>query len=520
MFARKRFTKAIIFSVVFLLITGICFAAGQNAGVNGKKEMLIVTDFLPESLDPAYLDTQTSLHFTGVIEYLARISSDGKVEPELAKSFRNISSNTWEIKLRPNVKFWSGKMVDAKAVQASLERSRKLSPQAEQILSGVQINVIDNLTLHLITESPNPFLLTNIATSTFLAIHNADAYGDKLNPLDLKAMDTTGFYRVVQFEPREKMVVARFNGYWGKRPKLDRIVFTRIADPQSLVIEALSGKPHIVRSIPPEGVALIKKSKEMKLLQIKNPGITSLYLNTRLPQLADVRVRQAIGWGIDRQEIINLGYDGIGVPAPSWYASNSAYPEAKKTGFIKYDPKRAGQMLDEAGWSMDQTGYRKKNGQTLKLIFITYGIHKAACEAIQSQLKKIGIDIEIQYSKDWGFVITQMKEEKWAAALISEESFSLSDLWRHFATEGDINYSHFDDKIMNRLIENIGNSFDVKTRHNLTLDANKRAFETAILIPVMGPSISLAVNNNVKGYKPHYSRFWEYLVTPDLDLTK
>jgi peptide/nickel transport system substrate-binding protein len=351
-----------------------------------------------------------------------------------------------------------------------------------------------------------------------LAIHNTDFYGDQANPFDINVMDTTGFFRVTKFEPREMMGVERFEGYWGKRPQVDQILFKRIADPQSLLIEALSGKPHIVRSIPSEGASLIEKSEDMNLVEINNPGITSLYFNTRLPQLEDVRVRRALGWGIDRQEIIDLGYAGIGIPTPSWYASNAAYPEAKEMGFTHYDPERASQLLDEAGWLIDESGVRKKNGQPLQLKFITYGGHKAALETIQSQLKKIGVVVEMQYSKDWGFVISQIQEAKWAAALINEESFSLSDLWRHFAAEGDLNYSHFDDKIMNQLIDRIAHSFDAEQRHNLILEANDRVFETGPIIPVRGPIILMAINKDVKGYIPHYFRYWEYMVTPDLDI--
>lgn len=522
----KRFLFVLL--AVFLAGT-LCFAGGKKSKEPETKEseaaapvkekvLQIVSGFGIDGLDPASTGCGASLHGAGAIEYLVCISAEGKVKPELAKSFRSIDPNTWEVKLRKNVIFWSGKVVDAEAVKASLERSRKLSPQAEQILSGVQIEVIDNLTLHLITEKPNPFLPHNIATSRYLAIHNAKSYGDKPNPYDIKAMDTTGFFRVTKFEPREIIELERFNGYWGNRPKIDRIIYRRITDPQSLLIEALSGNPHIVRSIPPEGADLIEKSEDMNLVKIKGPGVISLYLNTKSPILEDVRVRKALGWGIDRQEVIDLGYYGIGRPAPSWYASNAAYPEAKKMGFTKYDPERASELLDEAGWLMDESGYRKKNGQILKVNFLTYGIHKAAVEVLQSQLKKIGIEVNIQYSKDFGFVAAKRQEGEWDASLEWWGSFGMTELWRHFATEGDLNYSHYDDKIMDQLIDSIVNSFNEGERRKLILKANERIFETVPLIPVLGPNALLAVNKKVKGYVPPFFHDWEYMVTPALDI--
>lgn len=519
---RKRFFKPIMVAVVFLLITGICFAAGPKNEARGKKELVIISGYSAANLDPVAVNSGArQLHGAGAIEYLVRISPKGRVEPELAESFRNVNPNTWVVRLRPNVTFWSGKLVDARAVKASLERSRKLAPQAEKTLSGVRIEEIDALTLRFITETPIPFLFYNIATTPYLAIHNADSYGDKANPLDLKAMDTTGPFRMVDFAPDQLMVLERWNGYWGRKPKISRIIYKRITDPQALLIEALSGRTHIVRLVPPEGAGPIENSRDMKLIKAKIPDVISLYLNTRSPQLEDVRVRRALGWGIDRQEVIALGYNGQGKPAPSWYSSNVAYPEARKMGFTKYDPKRAGQLLDEAGWMMDANGVRRKNGQVLKLRLVTYGIQKAAAEVLQSQLIKIGIVVDIQYSKDWGFVVAMRKDGgQWDATLEWWDSVGLTSLWRHFATEGDLNYSHYDDQIMNQLIEKIGTSFDEDQQHKLILQANKRIFETASLIPVLGPYYLMAVNKNVKGYVPPSINPAEYIITPEVDIKK
>ena len=523
-------TRVFIITLAVFLMGGLCFTSGQSEEPETKKSeevtpvkekvLLLVTAWGAEGLDPVFVDTSCGacLHGVGAMEYLVRISIEGKVEPELAESFRSIDPNTWEVKLRPNVTFWSGKAVDAKAVKASLERSRKLSPQAEHILSGIRIEVIDNLTLHLITEKPTPFLPYNIATSKYLAIHNADSYGDKPNPFDIKALDTTGFFRVVKFEPREIIELERFDGYWGNRPKIDRIICREITDTQPLLIEALSGNPHIANYIPPEGADLIKKSEDMNLVETKRPAVYSLSLNTKSPILEDVRVRKALGWGIDRQEVIDLGYNGIGRVAPSWYASNAAYPEAKEMGFTKYDPERASELLDGAGWLMDKSGYRKKNGQIFKFNLITYGIHKAGGEVLQSQLKKIGIEVNIQYSKDWGIVAAKRQEGEWDASLECWGSFGMTTLWRHFATEGDLNYSHYDDKIMDQLIDSIVNSFDEGQRHKGILKANERIFETVTLIPVLGPNSLLALNKKVKGYVPPYCHNAEYMVTPALDI--
>ncbi len=440
MSTRKLLTRSWFFALTVLLtVSAIAITTPVKAK---EKEILIVAGFVPESVDPVYLDTHNPLRMYGAIQYLFYISPEGKIVPELAKSYRNIDPNTWEVKLRPNATFWSGKKVDAKAVIASLERARKLAPQAKAILDGVSIKEVDPLTLHFITEKPNPFLFQYIATSQFLAIHNAQSFGDKVRPYDLEALDATGFFKPVKFKSTESAELQRFDGYWGDRPILDRITFRRNADPQAMIIEALSGKPHIIVGLPTEGAAPLAQSKDMDLVKVRG-SVFSLYLNTHSPNLKDARVRQALGWAIDRQEVVALGYNGLGVPAPSWFASHPAYPEAKETGFIKYDPARAGQLLDEAGWKLGQDGIRVKNDKPLKIKLVAYGIHKAGAEVIQNQLRKIGVDIDLQYSKDWGFLVAMRKGGgPWDITLEAWSNFGIDRLWRHFASEEKTTSDH------------------------------------------------------------------------------
>lgn len=270
---KKVYLRQLVCIAAFFIFVGSNFS--MNPSVEAKeKELLMVSGFAPKNLDPAAIDTGAGvLHKIGAIEFLVAISNQGSVEPELAKSFRSLDPYTWEVTLHPNATFWSGKPVNAKAVKASLERSRKLAPQARQTLNGVRIEVVDPLTLHLITETPTPFLFKNISTTAHLAIHNADSYADEPNALNITAMDTTGMFRVIDFKPNQFISLERWDGYRRRKSQIDRIRYKRVTDPQSLLLEALSGKSHVVRSIPPEGARLIEKSGEMDLIEIKGPGV-------------------------------------------------------------------------------------------------------------------------------------------------------------------------------------------------------------------------------------------------------
>ena len=83
-------TRALLITLAVFLMVSLCFARGEKEVTPVKEKVLrVVSGFSPEGLDPAAVDCGSTLHGVGAIEYLVRISTEGKIEPELAKSFLN-----------------------------------------------------------------------------------------------------------------------------------------------------------------------------------------------------------------------------------------------------------------------------------------------------------------------------------------------------------------------------------------------------------------------------------------------
>jgi len=506
----------------FLLITFLCvvlIAVATGYPVEAQEKTLVIAAWeMPYGLDPVHEYTPGYLHSVGAIEYLLRLTPDAQVEPELAESFRSVDDTTWEVKLRPDVTFWSGKTVDAASVKASLERSRRLAPQAEPLLKDVRIEVVDDRTLHFMTAKPNPSLPLNLANQ-WLGIHNAASYGDTPNPFDLSVMDLTGFFRVTEFKPKQEIVLERWEGYWGTRPKIDRIVYKQIADGQARLMAALSGEAHIVRNIYAEGALALKGNTDIDLVVIEKPSVASVYLHLESPVMQDVRVRQALAWGTNRQELVTLARGGFGKPDPSWFATNPAYPKAATVGYTTYDPARANQLLDDAGWLMDaSTGVRQKDGVNLHIRLLSYGSNKPASELLQSQWKKLGVQVEVQHSPDYGIAQSKRAEGDWEAVIESWGTFpTLQCLWRHFAPNGDINYGPVNDDTINQILDRLAVTIDQNAHTELVYQANQWIADTVPIIPLYSTVALKAVSKKVIGFQPHFF-FWQYEVTPDTDL--
>lgn len=484
-----------------------------------ETELVIVGQQIAAGLDPVHELTSPYLRAVGAGEGLVKVAADGTVVPELAESLTQIEPRIWEVKLRPEVRFWSGAPVDAAAVRASLERSRALDPQAAPFLADTAIEVVDAATLHIVTDAPNPNLPLNLSYYQLL-IHNAAAYGDQANPFELDVMDLTGMYRVVAFTPRQVMTLARNPDYWGAAPQIARLRHEEVADGQGRVLAAQSGQAQIVTHIPVESAPTLERDSAVRLISMPAANTTTVYLNLASPILSDVRVRQALGWGVDRQTLVELAREGFSQPASSWLATNPAYPEATQHGFTTFDPERAGALLEQAGWTLDN-GVRTRNGQPLTIRMLTFGAEKAVGEVLQSQWAQLGITLEVEHADDYALIQSRRDAGEWDTLIEAWSTFGDPQalLAGQFQPGGTANYGGYDDAETNALFDRLARAADDAARRQLILAINARTSEQAPLIALHPrPQIS-AVSSRVQAFQPHFRQF-ESLVNPALGLTR
>lgn len=486
---------------------------------SAASELVIVGQQIAAGLDPVHELTSAYLRAVGAGEGLVKVAANGTVVPELAESVTQLDPHTWEVKLRAGVRFWSGASVDAAAVHASLERSRTLDPQAAPFLADTTIEVADAATLHLVTAAPNPNLPLNLSYYQLL-IHNVASYGDQPNPFDLDVMDLTGMYRVVAFTPRQTMTLERNPLYWGVAPQIARVRHEEVADGQGRVLAAQSGQAQIVTNIPVESAMTLEGSTAVRLISAPAANTTAVYLNLASPILSDVRVRQALGWGVDREALVALAREGFSQPASSWLATNPAYPEAAQQGFTVFDPAKAGALLDQAGWTL-RNGVRTKDGQPLTIRMLTFGAEKAVGEVLQSQWAQLGVTLEVEHADDYALIQARRDAGDWDTLIEAWSTFGDPQalLAGQFQPGGTANYGGYDDAETNALFDRLVRAADDAERRQLILAINARACEQAPVIPLHPrPQVS-AVSSQVQQFQPHFRQF-ESLVTAVLQLAR
>jgi peptide/nickel transport system substrate-binding protein len=494
--------------------------AGPAAAQVLEDELNVITYELFTSLDPTDDYSPEYMKSVGLAESLMKVTARGDVTEEIAQAANWVEPNLLRVDLRPTVTFWSGKPVTAAAVAASLERSRRLVPYAANLLSDVSIEPEGDWTVYFRAAVPKPGLPLALA-SEYIYIHNVDAYpaNDRATAADWRSADLTGFFKVSSFEPKVRATLERNEQYWGVRPRMSRIRISEVADINTRTLAAQSGEAHIVRWISPQGATQVLRSRaEMAVYNQPLLSSTNAYLNINKSPFEDVRVRQALSWAIDREDLVLLALNGNGIANPSWLGMNPVYPEAKRVGYVRQDLTKAAQLLDDAGWTLARGArVRTKGPSQLKFRVFWWGSGKSLAEVMQAQWAKIGVEAEIQGSGDYGFIEAQRKRGDWDVFIESWGTFGdpATELARHVSLTGDVNYVKFQDAQINDLMAGFASLTDAEDRRLQALKVNERQAELVPFIPLAAVHRLWAVSKRVRNFEPHFLP-WSYEVHPDL----
>jgi peptide/nickel transport system substrate-binding protein len=210
----------------------------------------------------------------------------------------------------------------------------------------------------------------------------------------------TGPFRVVAYERGSHIIFEANPSYWRGRPKLQKIEWNIIGNDNTLLTELKTHEIDFYYRATEAQIPSLQDIPGTRMILTPFTQFADIGINAGHPPLDDVRVRRALAYATDRRELIDKVSHGINVtgdtdqPAFLWAYNGDVtkYP---------YDPKRAGELLDQAGWTVGADGMRSKDGKPLQLQmtgFTGSSTVSGAQIVIQQQWRKVGIDIEI---KDW-----------------------------------------------------------------------------------------------------------------------
>src|SRR2546429_6432143 len=250
-----------------------------------------------------------------VFDHLAaRDLKTGKVGPSLATAWRNLDDTTWEVKLRPGVRFHDGTPFTARDVKASFDRvldpEKKLTARGNHVKIK-SVEVLDDHTVRFKTDGPYPLFVERM---TALVMQSERVIKDKGHEWMQENPIGTGPYKLVRWAKKQEHLLVRNDDYWGPKPAFKYVRVRIIPEQATQIAELISGGVDVIKAVPPDQMDVINKSGAARTST--SPILRTAFL--QLDQAArtgpnpftDPRVRQAMNLAADVDAIIKHGPNG------------------------------------------------------------------------------------------------------------------------------------------------------------------------------------------------------------------
>lgn len=354
----------------------------------------------PHLYNPSQLLAQ-SMIYEPLVSY-----QDGKIVPALAESWTlSQGGKVYTFKIRSNVKFSDGTAFTAQLVKKNLDavlHNKKLHTWLGMIPLIEKTEAVDDTTFRLtLTESYYPALydLAVVRPVRFLGEAGFPEDGDTSK--GIRSPIGTGPWVLSEYKKDESATFTPNPYYWGDKPKVDKVVVKVIPDAETRVLSFEKGDLDLIYG---EGLISYDAYKELEstgkyVTKLSEPIATrNLVLNTMNAKLADLKVRQALSMGFNKEamvEGVTLGLEG---KADNILPPNLPYANIKVSP-VKYDVEQANALLDEAGWKLPSGGgVREKDGQKLELELMydkADQTMKGMAETLQAEWAGIGVNLRI-----------------------------------------------------------------------------------------------------------------------------
>jgi len=466
-------------------------------------------------LDPrTVMNNESAFVMAGVLEGLTQYKrGTTEVEPGLAESWTvSPDGKTITFRLRRGVKFHDGTPLDADAVIFDFDRilnekspfyyragvtAGSFVPEFYGEVAGYQ--KVDQYTVRVTLKRKFAPFLDGLATA-FSGLVSPAAV-KQWGPVEIaKHPIGTGPFKFVEWVRNDHITVEANPDYWGGKPYLDRIVYRIIPENSVRLLNLEQGSVDIVDGINPDDIQRIKANPKLVLLEQAGATINGISMNNQRAPFDNVKVRQAMNYAVNREELNNFLYKGVAVLATNPVPPVTWSFDKSLTGYA-YDPARAKQLLAEAGhpngFKVEMIAFPNPRG------YNPVGGARLAV-AVQDYLRRVGVEVSIK-QLEWGTYLKTIRSGDylfgpagWSADNGDPDNFLFS-LYSS-TTWGSGNNSRYKNPEVDKLLQDAQETFDREQRIQLYRKAGRIIMDEAPWVFVNHTKLVRATSARVQGY--------------------
>jgi len=514
----KAVSAALIIPCV-LLITLLAGCGSTEDAEDNSGSIVLSSNKPGVRLDP-HLDVQWEVLYilSAVYETLVYQDADGNTVAGLATDWKVADDGkSYTFHLRNDVTFHDGSAFNAAAVKFNFERILSLGPRslkARSLLPNIAaIEILDEYSLEVRLNEPNGFFLFGLSLP-YLGMVSPTAvrkWGDEYH----QHQSGTGPFMFEDYLVGDRFTLVRNPEYdWAPAiynhdgpAYLEKITWHFLAEPSTRAPALLAGDVDVAFDLLPTDAQYVTNTTAHTVSIANLTGQPAFwYLNTQLAPTDDIRVRQAILHGADMQAAVNAIKRGFNRVAHGPLSSVTPEYSSDLEGMYPYDPNRAISLLERAGWlDNDGDGIRDKGGKPLVILMsmVNWGQSKAFSELLYSQLKSIGIELQIEMM-DYGVQVEAGQRGRKNMLFMGGSGYSAFDTLKPFFhsdnTENGFAWAKYQDPKLDKLLDDaVLLTDDAPRREELYEQAQKLIMEEALILPIYDYALLIGVNPRVKG---------------------
>jgi peptide/nickel transport system substrate-binding protein len=428
------------------------------------------------TLDPAFTNSVPEGNILiNVMDTLVRLDDKEQLEPDLAVSWKNLNPTTWEFKLRQGVKFQDGEPFNADAVKYTFDRlldPKLKSPNSTlKQLDYAGVKIVDPYTIDIMTKTPQPLVPYYLANGNGGFIVAPQYYSSHDEAYLATHPVGTGPYKFVSWVKNQAVTLQKWSGYWGTPAKIDTVIFKPEPEAATQMDALKTGAADITTVLTPDQLKTVNSFPNATVKGFQSGRDIYIGISTQRPYLSDVRVRQAMNYAVNWDDIKNSLLGGYGSRMATVVVGHDVDPNAKP---YPYDPAKAKQLLAEANFPMSQ-----------KLILDTpigrYTDDEQIAQVVGSDLQAVGLQVTVKpitWSVYAGEMVTQDKmDDLWLLGLGS--SYTAQQNLNYVNPAFFLNITHWNDPTFVKEFTQLSQTFDPAQRQKLAYSLQELVNEQA-----------------------------------------
>lgn len=469
---------------------GLCLVGCGKDETKPVKELKTTMTMDIDSLNPYKIVSSGSEEIMfNVYEGLLMPGVDGSLQPAIAESWTvSDDGKVYRFKIRKGVKFHDGTTLTPQDVVFSLNRmaGKDGFPPAKALLNEMEsAKVVGDDIVEITLPNPNSAFIYAL---TMGIVPEANKDNLEKNPIG------TGPFKVKDYSREQEIVLEKFDDYWGNKAKLDKVTVYVTPNTETAFLKLLSGEIDMLSRVDANR---LKELQNFNNVSGPQNTVQIFALNNVVEPFNDIRVRKAINYAIDKDEIIKGVMGGNGIKLET-----NMSPVMKKYAIEnvgeKRDIEKAKQLLKESG--------HENFSFTIK-VPSNYSLHVNTAQIIAEQLKEVGIDAKIETIEWTTWLSDVYTGRKYEASIIGlSGKLDPYAVLRRYTTPYKNNFFNFSNPEYDKLIEESKYSSDDAQITKNYKRAQEILRDEQAAIYIMDPELITSLDKRIKGF--------EYYPTP------